>query len=456
MNLPQSKIKEIMSIVNPISLKYSPFTPTPKQQAFMSLRCGEALYGGQVGGGKTITLAMDALQYVHIKGYSCILFRKTLADLDKAGAWIPELKKWLLPFDNVQWRDKAKRFEFFEMYGRKKEIISTVQFGYLETDNHRFNYDGGEYQRMYFDELIHISRVNYEYMQTRLRRKQGVNIPIASRAASNPPPPGMGVWVYNKFVNPKTKDLDTIFLPAGLSDNPYIDEKEYRKRFVNISEMERNRLLNGLWTIEHKGEMFNRDDFEFVDILPKGMPVVRYWDMAATEKKKGKDPDYTVGVKVGMHRGIYYILDIERFRKNPENSQIIQKRLALRDGKRCKIYMEQEGGSSGVIAIDFYKTNIFDGFYFKGIKSTGNKVERAKPVSILAEQQKIKIWSKLKQREDILDEFFTELEGFPEVSHDDQVDALSGAIAQLPYSNYSASTSPIVVDGSESYWRLGE
>lgn len=85
---------------------------------------------------------MCALQYVDVKGYSAILFRKSYADLTKPGALMDRAKEWLLPHKNVRWDEKDKKFTFYEP--NTKIPISTVQFGYLENPNDRFNYQGGK------------------------------------------------------------------------------------------------------------------------------------------------------------------------------------------------------------------------------------------------------------------------------------------------------------------------
>jgi predicted phage terminase large subunit-like protein len=88
--------------------------------------------------------------------------------------------------------------------------------------------------------------------------------------------------------------------------------------------------------------------------------------------------------------------------------------------------MEQEPGSSGVGQIDYYARQVLNGYPFWGVKSTGPKAERAVPVSSAAEAGNVKVkqapWNNA---------FLDEFEGFPQGSHDDQVDAVSGAFQQL-------------------------
>jgi phage terminase large subunit-like protein len=56
----------------------------------------------------------------------------------------------------------------------------------------------------------------------------------------------------------------------------------------------------------------------FVDAVPADLDVVRYWDLAATEKTEFNDPDWTIGIKLGRDRnGGFWLLDMVRGRANP-------------------------------------------------------------------------------------------------------------------------------------------
>jgi hypothetical protein len=48
------------------------------------------------------------------------------------------------------------------------------------------------------------------------------------------------------------------------------------------------------------GGMFQRSDFEIVDAVPAGGRRVRAWDFAASKAKPGKQPDWTVGLRMLM------------------------------------------------------------------------------------------------------------------------------------------------------------
>lgn len=451
-NFSNADLQALKKMLTPRMTEYIPHTPTPKQAAFMLLDCEEAFYGGAAGGGKSDALLMAALQYVDVKGYSAILFRKSYADLTKPGALMDRAKEWLLPHKEVRWDEKDKKFIFYEK--GTKNPISTVQFGYLENPNDRFNYQGGEYQFIGFDELTHIAKVSYIYMFSRLRRLKGVNIPLRVRGASNPPEDDGGNWVRDRFIV-EGPSAGRIFIPAGLDDNPYLDKEEYERTLDQLDPVSRARLREGDWTIVRKGNMFKRDWFEIVDTLPTYRRTVRWWDMAASDEEKAKrrnksgEADYTASVKVSECNGIYYVEDIIRVRKSPEGTEALQQSTAKSDGYSVSIFEEQEPGSSGIAVISNKSRTIFKGYAYRGIPSSGSKVDRALIASAAAGNGNIKILRGIRN----LDVFLDELESFPGGIHDDMVDCLSGAVAQLGSSTTTGA--PIVVtsqDDQVSTW----
>lgn len=176
-----------------------------------------------------------------------------------------------------------------------------------------------------------------------------------------------------------------------------------------------------------EGAMFQRDWFEVVPPPTAKMKVVRRWDMAATEEGEGEDPDWTAGVKVGLGEdGVFYVLDVVRFRDTPGGNEKRVAATASKDGRKVRIRMEQEPGSSGKSVISHYRRRVLRAYMFRGRRSTGDKTLRAETTAAFAEAGDIKVvrgpWNA---------EFFRELTRFPNGAHDDQVDALSGAIDDL-------------------------
>lgn len=169
------------------------------------------------------------------------------------------------------------------------------------------------------------------------------------------------------------------------------------------------------------GGMFKRSDFKIVDGGAAGHQV-RFWDLAATDTKESKDPDWTSGVLLSENEGRYWIKNIIRIREEAAEVEKTIKQTAQIDGYETKIYMEQEGGASGKSLISYYARNILKGYYFEGITSTGSKPIRATPLSAAVLNNNVHMieaeWNTY-----ALDEF----EQFPNGTHDDIVDAAAGA-----------------------------
>lgn len=404
---------------------FCPHAPWPKQSLFLEQNCLEAFYGGAAGGGKSDALLMAALQYVDVPGYAALLLRRTFADLSLPGALMDRAEEWLTPTSAV-WHADAKTWEF--------PSGATITFGYLEIEKQKYRYQSAEFQLIAFDELTQFSESMYRYLFSRLRRLKGSLVPIRMRSGSNPGGEGHE-WVKQRFEIPDERvetlheaSNGALFVPARLDDNPSVDAEAYTESLMRLPPVEREQLLRGDWAVRPEGKLFHRSWFEVVEARPVDCQYVRYWDLAATKEKAGKDPDWTAGVLVGKHReGFYFVGDVIRVRETPHTVEKLIRQTAEIDGQSVEIRMEQEPGSSGVGVIDSYTRRVLEGFDFRGRKSTGAKAERAKPVSSQAEAGNIKL-----VRGPWISAFLDELTAFPtEGVHDDQVDALSGAMAEL-------------------------
>lgn len=436
-NLTDYQWAQLGKLLTPKMTKFIPHEPYSKQQAFLLLDCLEAFYGGAAGGGKSDALLMAALQYVDVPGYSAILFRQSYTDLTLPGALMDRAKEWLSPWEKkgeVRWVDKLKTY-FFKCPGGGEASLS---FGYLEHDSHKYRYQGAEFQFVGFDEVTQILESCYRYLFSRLRRLKGVDIPLRARCASNPGGAGH-FWVKNRFITGGRAE-GRIFIPSSLEDNPFLDEEAYDRSLQELDPVTRAQLRQGNWEIANKGPYFDRTDFEVISRgeLPERMRLVRFWDQAATEKKitkknKLSDPDWTVGLKIGLHNGIYYVLDIRRFRKDPGNVEEVIKNTARSDSRRVMIGIEEEPGASGKNNTYNYSHKVLLGYAVKGVPPGGaSKAMRALPASTASKQGRIKV-----VEADWNSDFFDELEAFPleEAAHDDQVDALSGAfnlVSEMP------------------------
>lgn len=468
-NLSEVEIKQLQTVLTPKMNKYIPIVPTPKQTAALLMnQIREMLYGGAAGGGKSVFMLAAALQYVDVPGYAAILFRKTFSDLMLPGALIPMSQDWLGPFlktGEVRWQDKEKRYTFME-------TGATVSFGYLDAKGDYLRYQGAEFQFVGMDEVTHIDPEGYRYLFSRLRRLKGSNIPIRMRSSANPGGP-FGDYYYQRFFVDNEGNKKRVFLPAGLKDNPHLDVEEYRASLAELDPITRAQLEEGNWEIRPKGDLFDKSWILSIDYrgIPADTRWVRFWDLAAVDpryRKKNsnkKEPDWSIGFKLGFSHGCYYIGDIIKVQKNPGEMEKLIAATAEADGYGCAIRMEEEGGASGIANTERYARIILQGYDFAGVKPVISKIERARPVAAACQVGSVFLSNRCRN----ITDFYAQLDAFPNGANDDIIDGFSGAFAHFkpkkgnmaPPEPYRRHTGRIVDNHEEveqtslgsSYWR---
>lgn len=252
------------------------------------------------------------------------------------------------------------------------------------------------------------------------------------------------------------RNLPARELVRQLIEDPTVDNRRLRTvdNLHNLDPVAAERLMatasSALGAQELEGELidsdmllFERDKFRIVDDWPRKARLCRFWDMAASEPKPGTDPDWTVGALLGFFQGQTWIIDIQRMQGLPI---AVRRRVeATRDEDkqlgRVLVRMEQEPGSSGKTSIDTYRREVFMGGLFDGERATGSKVLRAEPLSVAVSGENVHVvraaWNKA---------FLDEIEMFPDATHDDQVDAASGAFNTLTARGSSQARSASVAD----------
>lgn len=405
---------KLAKLLTPRLNGYIPHVPTVRQQAALLLDdYREVLYGGAAGGGKSDWLLMCALQYVDVPGYAALLLRRTYPQLTKSDGLIERSKQWLAGTDATF--SETKSVWTFPSGAR-------IEFGHLQHETDKYNYQGSAYQFIGFDELTQFHEPMYRYLFSRLRRLEGSNVPTRVRCSSNPGGVGHD-WVNQRFR--VERNGERVFVPAKLRDNPHLDQSEYTASLMELHPYERAQLLDGDWDAKRPGGRFNREWFGFVDAIPSDARLVRYWDLAGTAPKPGTDPDYTAGALVAQSGSTYYVADMRRFR---ENSGEVERRIqaqAEADGVQVPIWIEQEPGSAGKFVVAAFVKNLA-GYAVRGDRVTGSKIVRSDPFASQAEAGNVKLlrapWNSA---------FLDELESPADEGHDDQMDAAAGAFSKL-------------------------
>ncbi len=434
------------------------------QLEFLKNPADQILFGGSAGSGKTYAILLDALWYFDVPGYTAIIFRRNSTQVRAPGGLWSESQELFRQFGGVS-NESSLEWTF--------PSGAVIKFSHLQYDRDVYSYQGSAICGLYFDELVHFTKEQFFYMLSRNRSMCGKNPYV--KMTCNPdseswvrelvdwwinPDSGLAIpersgvlrwfivlddkiiWddskeeLQEKYPNCYPKSFT--FISASIHDNKKLLEinPEYLANLHALPKVERERLLHGNWNIKPSaGLYFQKGYFEIVDAVPANRNAVRYWDRAATKKTDNNDPDYTVGIRLEKDsNNIIYITDMVRIQDSPLGVQNIIKNTAIRDGISVRIGIEEDPGQAGVSEAE-HLTRILQGYNVKRNRVMRDKVTRALPVSAQAEAGNIKIF-----RGKWNEEFFKELENFPEGSHDDIVDALSGAFLMMNQSNYNLSS----------------
>lgn len=329
-------------------------------------------------------------------------------------------REWLAGTD-ARWNEKTKTWRF--------PSGAALTFGYLEREEHKYQYQSSEFQFIGFDELTHFTETQYLYLFSRLRKTTDLPVPLRMRSASNPG--GIGhEWVYERFIknsDPITSENpQRLFIPATIHDNEHLDKEEYIKNLMHLDAVTRMRLLNGDWNIKPIGDLFELSWFSYVHEPPGIITMaVRAWDLAASS-----DGDYTVGV-LAVTNGTkdVFILDVVRGRWKPAQRNEIIRAVAEQDTKRYGAIQlfEQQPGAAGKTEAEFIRS-LLAGIPIDFERPTGTKLVRSAPYRAAAQEGHIYLlrapWN---------DAFVAEHVSWTGTKHetDDQIDAASMAYNRL-------------------------
>lgn len=206
------------------------------------------------------------------------------------------------------------------------------------------------------------------------------------------------------------------------SSNPKINAEEIEQARRELPDLVfRQEYLAEFVNLE--GALFRREFFRIAEEIPSLVRIVRHWDIAASVEATS---DFSVGAKIGMDEvGNIYILDVVRGRWEYPRLLRIMKETALSDGDDVVQTVESAGTQKGIVDL-LSAEPALAGVSLSGVVPIGDKVVRAQPVLARAEQGKLYLvragWNA-----SLIDEFLS----FPNGEHDDQVDAVSGAMKTM-------------------------
>jgi predicted phage terminase large subunit-like protein len=404
---------------------------------------------------------MEPLRHISITDFGAVIFRRTAPQITQEGGL---------------WDESAKLYTHLGATPREGYHDwtfpkgSRISFKAMEHEQDRFKYDGAQIPLLGFDQLEHFTELQFFYMLSRNRTTCGV-MPYV-RATANPDPDSwlkefilwwldengeypdpsragvirwmvrVGDEIYwadkrqqliDQFDDIDILPLSVTFIPASLEDNPTLMQNDplYMAKLQALPKVERMRLLKGNWKVKPAaGFYFKREYFPIVDRIPSDVKVVkrvRWWDLASTaERRDGKgrkkNPDYTVGTLMSRTNDNHYFVEhVDRRRESPYGVERAIKRAASIDPQGTTIGLSQDPGQAGVDQIQSYVKKLA-GHHVKAKRETGDKEIRCQPFSTQCEFGNVTVvrgaWNET---------WFDELENFPEVNFDDQIDSSSAA-----------------------------
>lgn len=447
------------------------------QTDFLSSAADIVVYGGAAGGGKSWGLLLEPLRHIEKHNFGGVIFRRIREEVtNEGGLWDEAGDIYPLLGAAPNSSDLYYRFP----------TGATIGFAGLQHETDVTKWQGSQIAFLGFDELTHFTEYQFFYMLSRNRSKSAVRSYV--RATCNPDaeswvagfiaywidqatgfadPEKAGVirWLVRNNNNnywfdteadaseyareafpylvekfgPRAFAKSVTFIPADVFDNPALlnNDPGYLASLLALPLIERERLLRGNWKIKASaGKVYNREWFEIVDAIGTGGIDVRFWDLAATEKKVKQtakhDPDYTATVKMRYLNGIWTITDAYQIQTAAANVEKLVFQVAELDYHESRVnksrYMlrwEVEPGSAGKREAQRWITKLgqtIRGLDARGVSSREDKLQRALGCSAQAEAGNVKIlrgpWNNM---------LLTHLHGFPDYGHDDLFDATSGA-----------------------------
>jgi predicted phage terminase large subunit-like protein len=270
----------------------------------------------------------------------------------------------------------------------------------------------------WLDEAAIMDREVWDVVIGRLRE-------APSRAWLTTTPAGMN-WVYD-VAQRAHSDPDYAVMRASTRSNPYLPQGYVQSLATSYTSEYAAQEIDGEF-LAAGGAIFKRDWFTFVTEVPRGLRWARYWDLAMSTRSTA---DYTASVAVGMAQdGTVYLRDMVRGRWEwPDARRVIIDTME-RDG--VGTHHAVEAAAHGLAAVqELRRDPRLSKYGLRSMRPDADKVSRALTWAARAEQGKIAIL-----RGAWVADFLDEVCRFPNGPHDDQVDAVSGAMPMLRSINF--------------------
>lgn len=234
-------------------IKLKIYEPSEKQLLFLRDKHKHIGYGGARGGGKSWAVRTKAkLLCVRYPGIKVLIVRRTYPQLEENH--ISQLRLEI-PRELARYNKTDRKFTFING--------STIKFMYCDNDADLENFQGQEYDVIFFDEATQLSEYQIKVIAATCR---GVN-QFPKRCYYTCNPGGQGhAYIKRIFIDKRYEEgeypEEYSFIQALVKDNTALMkmEPEYVRKLENLPPKLRKAWLEGSWDI-FQGQFFE----EFVD-----------------------------------------------------------------------------------------------------------------------------------------------------------------------------------------------
>lgn len=325
------------------------------QQAAWESKANILIYGGGAGGGKSFYAIADALRGIEEPRYNALLLQRTIAQAKKPGSLVGEAVSLYSQYGARVNRSGNVTFTF--------PSFATVTIGGMKDEKSRYEYQGTQATRIYFDQLEQFTEEMFWYVGlSRQRRVTGLPTKLVGTANPVDPDDEVGGWLarllmsggwvseetgeaipemagvlrwmyrsgddaprfYDSIAEAreaqpgKRSDPKSVtFIPASVEDNPKLmADGEYLGNLEGLPYVDRMRQLHGNWKVSPAGgglarktwwRIYKTDPGRPSPSEPEraamwGGPLVRSWDLAGTPEGAKHAKDRTASVRYGRLR----------------------------------------------------------------------------------------------------------------------------------------------------------
>jgi predicted phage terminase large subunit-like protein len=418
------------------------YKPTEQQEAFIASTARFVGFGGSRGSGKSGAGAQKALRKI-MQGYSGGVLNADFENL-KTSTWA-EFREWI-PWDMVVPAHRYRRNLEFDPHQQFRLAFlngaSVTVKGVKDPNSAR----GSNWNWIWYDE-VQRDDTGLSWKVAIASVRVGVNPQVF--ATFTPHPSGKDHWAYKFFIEREVpEEAQKLFaLDGGGEELIEFYRGTIRDNQANLDSgyfasmlaayagggMEQRELYGEF--VGDAGALGDRTWFNGKILSPDKLPDnisarVRFWDLAATEKKmtgkKYNDPDETIGTLESWNKYDFYIEDQVGgcFAWDDIKKLIVE--TAERDGESVKIFVEQEPASGGKNQVEELKSYVREKLpghpVVVGYPPPHDRVICANTWFAEAKNGHVYLvygdWN---------EKFLRQFASFPEGRHDDRITSASGA-----------------------------